>query len=67
MPLQIRSTRLPLNQIDLNDDTFALTIQGVAESDPDLEASISRTDILHPPIVQEKANSSYRVVTGRKR
>lgn len=67
MPLQLRATRLPLDQIDLDDDTFALTIPGTEENDPSLEASIARTDILHPPIVQEKGNSSYRVVAGRKR
>ena len=67
MPLQLRAKRLPLDQIDLNDDTFTLTIPGVPETDPTLEASIARTDILHPPIVQEKADSSYRVVAGRKR
>ncbi|MFC1512907.1 ParB N-terminal domain-containing protein [Thermodesulfobacteriota bacterium] len=67
MPLQLRPIRLPLEQIDLNDDTFALTIPGVTATDPDLEASVTATGILHPPIVQEKATSSYRVVAGRKR
>jgi len=67
MPLQLRATRLPLDQIDLADDTFALTIPGVATTDPNLEASIALTGILHPPIVQEKATASYRVVAGFKR
>ncbi len=67
MPLQLRATRLPLAQIDLNDDTFALTIPGAPAADPGLEASIAEIGILHPPIVQEKANSLYRVVAGVKR
>lgn len=67
MPLQLRATRLPLAQIDLNDDTFALTIPGVVTTDPDLETSIAAIGILHPPIVQEKATASYRVVAGFKR
>ncbi|MDH4321927.1 MAG: ParB/Srx family N-terminal domain-containing protein [Desulfobulbaceae bacterium] len=67
MPLQLRATRLPLAQIDLNDDTFALTIPDAPAADPGLEASIAEIGILHPPIVQEKANSLYRVVAGVKR
>ncbi|MDH3393767.1 MAG: ParB/Srx family N-terminal domain-containing protein, partial [Desulfobulbaceae bacterium] len=67
MPLQLRATRLPLDQIDLNDDTFALTIDGVPTSNPELEASIAENGIMHPPIVQEKASGSYRVVAGFKR
>ena len=67
MPLQLRATCLPLDQIDLNDNTFALDIDGVPAIDPALEASIAELGILHPPIVQEKAKSSYRVVAGRKR
>lgn len=67
MPLQLRASRLPLTQIDLDDDTFALTIPGVVTADPELEASIAEIGILHPPIVQEKASGSYRVVAGFKR
>ena len=67
MPLQLRATNLPLDQIDLSDETFALTMAGMPETDAALEASIAKNDILHPPIVQKKATSSYRVVAGRKR
>lgn len=67
MPLQLRATNLPLDRIDLNDETFSLTIPGTSAADSGLKASIAKNDILHPPIVQKKSASTYRVVAGKKR
>ncbi len=67
MPLLLRATRLPVQQIDLKDETFSLNLPGESLSYPDLAKSIAATGILHPPIVQEKSKSSYRVVAGRQR
>jgi len=67
MALQFRTARIPLDQIDLDDTTCVLDPTPDAPPPPALIESVSRIGILHPPILQGKNPSSYRVVAGRKR
>ena len=60
-------SRIVLQQIDWQDDTYSLT----PLSEPPLPErflhSITRTAILHPPILKKKEQDLYQIVSGRKR
>jgi ParB family chromosome partitioning protein len=61
-------SRINIQHIDFADDSYALTPPCCgAEIPAALAESIGRCGILHPPIVKEKAASSFAVVSGRKR
>lgn len=63
--MQTRHVRF--NQIDFNDNSFILAPPGEEIIPEKLKESIKRTGILHPPIVREKREECFQIVTGRKR
>ncbi|MBU4262790.1 MAG: ParB N-terminal domain-containing protein [Proteobacteria bacterium] len=61
-------SRININHIDFDDDSFSLVPPFIASQTPaSLVESIRRCGILHPPVVKEKSASSFTIVAGRKR
>lgn len=63
----MQTRRILFNQIDFDDDSFILAPPGEASISAKLKESIKRTGILHPPIVREKIEDCFQIVSGRKR
>jgi hypothetical protein len=64
----MKIAKIKLSQIDSKDQTFSLLPPIIQLSEnKTLERSISRTGILHPPILKEKAVGMYQIITGRQR
>ena len=63
----MQTRRIHFNQLDLGDKTFLLAPPGNDTVPARLQESIDRSTILHPPIVREKREGCFQVVTGRKR
>ena len=63
----MKNCRINLQQIDFNDDTFRLAPAGEDIIPPELSASIERLGILHPPLLKEKRDDCFQVISGRKR
>lgn len=61
-------SRININHIDFSDDSYWLVPPCITSPVPaSLVESVRRCGILHPPVVKEKAASSFAVVAGRKR
>ena len=56
-----------LSSINLADRTYSLTPWEDIPPGEELLNSINRFGILHPPILQQGENNSYRIVIGKKR
>ncbi len=63
----MKSCRINLEQIDFSDDSFRLAPPENDVVPPALSASIARVGVLHPPIVKEKRDDCFCVISGRKR
>ncbi len=63
----MQTRRIRFNQIDFDDDSFSLAPPGVEIITAKLKESIKRTGILHPPIVREKREKCFQIISGRKR
>lgn len=60
-------SRLALNQIDFQDETYLLQPVPSRQPPQKLIASIKRVGILHPPLVNMAERGRYRIITGRNR
>lgn len=67
MSLSMQPQQLFLNQIDFADQSFCLDPFPYEDISPELEESIKRTGILHPPIIRERSPNRYALVTGFNR
>lgn len=63
----MQTCRINFRQIDFSDDTFRLDPRKEDVIPDDLLLSIERIGVLHPPIVKEKRDDCYRIISGRKR
>lgn len=63
----MQTRRIPIKEINFDDDTFLLIPPGQQTIPADLEQSIKRTGILHPPIVREITEKSFQIISGKKR
>ncbi len=63
----LRSSRVSMQQIDMSDTTFSLTPSSARRPSPALLESVSRSGVLHPPILRETKAGAYQVVAGRLR
>ncbi|MDA8164866.1 MAG: ParB N-terminal domain-containing protein [Desulfobacteraceae bacterium] len=67
MSPHLAAVRVLLPQIDLDDDTFSL-LPWLETAVPEaLTRSIARAGLLHPPLLQAKAATRFRVIAGRRR
>lgn len=67
MTSALRSSRVSMQQIDLSDTTFSLTPSSARTPSRALLESVSRSGVLHPPILKETKAGAYQVVAGRLR
>jgi hypothetical protein len=59
--------RIPFSHIDFDDQAYALVPPTDGQQDTNLQDSISRVGLLHPPILKEKCKDVYLIISGRKR
>lgn len=59
--------RLPLTEIDLQDETYLLAPSPRQQASPAILASMKRVGILHPPLVDKAQSGRYRILSGRNR
>jgi len=62
-----RSSLVNLKHIDFKNTFYNLSPEGAMEPSADLEQSVARIGILHPPILKEQDTAMYTIVTGYKR
>ena len=63
----MQTHRIRFNQIDFNDDSFCLAPHCKKIIPEKLKESIKRTGILHPPIIREKREKCFQIISGWKR
>lgn len=63
----MKNCKINFQQIDFTDNTFRLTPLEEDIIPDELSASIERIGILHPPIIKEKRDDCYCIISGRKR
>ena len=60
--------RIEIKHIDFSDFSFSLTPDNYPQKIPQhLKASIQRVGILHPPILKMISETSFHIISGRKR
>ncbi len=67
MPPTFRSSLVNLQHINFQDFSNSLTPEEAREPNAELLTSVTRTGILHPPILRELGRASMEIVTGRRR
>ena len=63
----MKNCKINLQQIDFTDNTFRLAPLDEDIIPDELSASIERIGVLHPPIIKEKRDDCYCIISGRKR
>jgi len=60
-------SRIALSHIDFDDRTYSLRPEGDDELPANFLGSLTRCGLLHPPLVQDRGNDRFLIVSGRRR
>ncbi len=63
----MKTIKILLSKIDFDDNSYNFSPEAADTLPPDLEQSLTKFGILHPPILQEKPTGLYAIISGQKR